>query len=91
MILLQESGILYFGVPSEITSTYRWIPFLNCLPIPFMKSGSVHVCHGIKIQKQKTSDAERELMARFYLNHLDYVNNWDLVDSAPHVLGASSV
>lgn len=56
-----------------------------------MKSGSVHVCHGIKIQKQKTSDAERELMARFYLNHLDYVNNWDLVDSAPHVLGASSV
>ena len=46
----------------------------------------------LKYKNKKTPDAERELMARFYLNHLDYVNNWDLVDSsAPHVLGASSV
>jgi 3-methyladenine DNA glycosylase AlkD len=31
---------------------------------------------------------ERDGLARFYLAHLDGVNNWDLVDvSAPHVLG----
>ncbi|MCK9206232.1 MAG: DNA alkylation repair protein [Salinivirgaceae bacterium] len=43
----------------------------------------------LKYKNKKTPDTERELMVRFYLDHLDYVNNWDLVDSsAPHVLGA---
>jgi len=33
--------------------------------------------------------AEREKTARFYLDHLDFVNNWDLVDASAHkILGA---
>ncbi len=38
---------------------------------------------------RSTDRAEQERLARFYLDHLSAVNNWDLVDgSAPHVLGA---
>ena len=36
----------------------------------------------------RAEPAERDRLARFYLRHLDRVNNWDLVDSsAPQVLG----
>lgn len=36
----------------------------------------------------KAEPNERDEVARFYLAHLDRVNNWDLVDtSAPYVLG----
>lgn len=38
---------------------------------------------------RKGTDAERDRIAKFYLDHLDGVNNWDLVDtSAPQILGA---
>ncbi len=34
-------------------------------------------------------EVRREAIVRLYLDHLDFVNNWDLVDSsAPHILGA---
>ena len=35
------------------------------------------------------ADRERHRIVQFYLDHLDTVNNWDLVDlSAPNILGA---
>ncbi|MDD9985508.1 MAG: DNA alkylation repair protein [Spirochaetaceae bacterium] len=38
---------------------------------------------------RRATPAEREPIASFYLEHLDAVNSWDLVDgSAPHILGA---
>ncbi len=38
---------------------------------------------------RRAASAEREAIAAFYLDHLDAVNSWDLVDgSAPHILGA---
>lgn len=38
---------------------------------------------------RRAAPAEREAIAAFYLEHLDAVNSWDLVDgSAPHILGA---
>lgn len=37
---------------------------------------------------RKASDGERDVLAAFYLDHLDAINNWDLVDvSAPQILG----
>lgn len=40
-----------------------------------------------KIEKAKT-DEEKEKVAKFYLDNLEGVNNWDLVDiSAPRILG----
>ena len=38
---------------------------------------------------RRSAPADRETIVRFYLERLDAVNSWDLVDgSAPHVLGA---
>ena len=38
---------------------------------------------------RRAAPADRETIAAFYLQHLDAVNSWDLVDgSAPHILGA---
>lgn len=46
-----------------------------------------------RFEKAKGSDAERvrEAVLRCYLDNLDRVNNWDLVDSSAHyILGASA-
>ena len=41
-----------------------------------------------RFEKTK-QEAERQLWVEFYLDHLDYINNWDLVDtSCSQVLGA---
>ncbi len=41
----------------------------------------------LRYEKEK-SDAKRAELARLYLSNLDFVNNWDLVDSsAPYILG----
>lgn len=41
----------------------------------------------LRYEKEKTA-AKREELVRLYLRNLDYVNNWDLVDSsAPYILG----
>jgi 3-methyladenine DNA glycosylase AlkD len=38
--------------------------------------------------EQEQSEAKRADLVKLYLNNLDYVNNWDLVDSsAPYILG----
>lgn len=38
---------------------------------------------------QRGGDKERERIYTFYMNHLRFINNWDLVDlSADHVVGA---
>ncbi|GAB3228607.1 DNA alkylation repair protein [Algoriphagus aestuariicola] len=40
-----------------------------------------------RYEKSKT-EAERQELADFYLHHLDWVNNWDLVDTSCHpILG----
>ena len=40
-----------------------------------------------KYEKAK-SNTEKRKLADFYLNHLEYVNNWDIVDSSAHkILG----
>ncbi|MEO0557051.1 MAG: DNA alkylation repair protein [Bacteroidota bacterium] len=35
-------------------------------------------------KRAKTPPAERQAIADLYLDHTDYVNNWDLVDSSAH-------
>lgn len=37
----------------------------------------------LKFEKSKT-DSERKAIYDFFLKHVDYVNNWDLVDSSCH-------
>ena len=39
-------------------------------------------------QFEKSKDSQRATLYEFYLGHLDYVDNWDLVDSsARHIVG----
>lgn len=41
----------------------------------------------LKYEKEKSATKKEELV-KLYLNNLDYINNWDLVDSsAPYILG----
>lgn len=43
----------------------------------------------ILVARYEAADAEREQIVRFYLEHTDFINNWDLVDtSAPYIVGA---
>ncbi|PJA46739.1 DNA alkylation repair protein [Candidatus Uhrbacteria bacterium CG_4_9_14_3_um_filter_36_7] len=38
---------------------------------------------------QKVTEQEQEKIYKIYLNHMAYINNWDLVDlSAEHIIGA---
>lgn len=39
-----------------------------------------------KFKKAKKDAGERDKLARFYLDHLDGVDNWDLVDSSAHYI-----
>jgi 3-methyladenine DNA glycosylase AlkD len=42
----------------------------------------------LTLKYQKADEAGKRSIAKFYLDHLRYVNNWDLVDtSAPQILG----
>jgi 3-methyladenine DNA glycosylase AlkD len=42
----------------------------------------------LRFEKSKDSN-EKDAVAGIYMSHLEYVNNWDLVDaSAHHILGA---
>lgn len=43
----------------------------------------------LQFKKKKTSNEQKEALVFLYWKHLDYINNWDLVDSsAHHILGA---
>ena len=67
------------------------------LPLPDLAEVLASPCHehrqaGLFVladRYRRAAPAERETIAGFYLQQLDAVNSWDLVDeSAPHILGA---
>ncbi len=37
-------------------------------------------------QYRRGDEREKERLYRFYLNHLEWINNWDLVDASAHVI-----
>ena len=40
----------------------------------------------LRLQFEKAQPVQQEKIIAYYLNHLDHVNNWDLVDSSAHYL-----
>ena len=67
------------------------------LPLPDLADVLASPCHehrqaGLFVladRYRRAAPAERETIAGFYLQQIDAVNSWDLVDgSAPHILGA---
>jgi 3-methyladenine DNA glycosylase AlkD len=87
-------GDVFLGISTpvlrKLARAHRALPFDDVAVL--LKSG-IHehrsVALMILVEKYgKAAAAERESVVRFYLDHLDQVNNWDLVDgSAPYILG----
>lgn len=40
----------------------------------------------LKFKSRRTTEHEKQEIVLLYLTHLDYINNWDLVDSSAHFL-----
>ena len=87
-------GDLFFGltVPTQrkVAKRYRDLPrkdVQRLLASPYHEFRFIALAIVVAQYKFGTQDAKAEIVA-FYLRHLEYVNNWDLVDtSAPYILG----
>jgi 3-methyladenine DNA glycosylase AlkD len=87
-------GDIFLGVTvpktREIVKAHRGIPLSE---IPRLLANPVHEVRlaGLLLlvaKFEKGDDAAREEIVRCYLDHVEAVNNWDLVDtSTPHILG----
>lgn len=88
-------GDLYLGV--SVPDIRKLAKKLGEIPLPTLEKLMTSPYHEARFlavivlvdcyKKAKTSE-EEERVILFYLNHLDHVNNWDLVDSsAPYLLG----
>lgn len=87
-------GDVFFGVTvpqmRQIAKKYK---DLNLKEIENLLKNKVHECRLtgllILVQKYEEGDeAERSRIAKFYLSHTKYINNWDLVDLSSHsILG----
>ena len=87
-------GDVFVGVavPQQRTIAKKYRDLL-LTEIEKLLQDAVHECRLTALiiladRYKKSSEAERDQIAKFYLTHLKQVNNWDLVDSsAPYILG----
>lgn len=87
-------GDLFFGVsvPNQriIAKKYKDLPLPE---ISLLLKNKTHECRLtalfiLVLQYKKADEKVREKLAKFYLKHSKFINNWDLVDSsAPYILG----
>ena len=75
----------------KVAKTFRDLPRKQ---IGKLLKDPIHECRltGLLILvdqfQRSTSEREQSAIVEFYLDHLDFVNNWDLVDSSAHkILG----
>jgi 3-methyladenine DNA glycosylase AlkD len=90
-------GDMFLGVtvPKQRTIAKRYFKDIGLGDLTFLLQDAAHESRltalfmlVYKFEKAKT-DAEKKDLAGLYLENLDYVNNWDLVDSsADKILGA---
>ncbi len=89
-------GDVFWGltVPAQRSLCKQYYKLLNLTDLAELLQNEVHEVRlsalmMLVLQYQKTKEARvRNAVAEVYLAHLDYVNNWDLVDaSAPYILG----
>jgi len=84
-------GDIFLGIPVPIQRKIAKKYFtLELNDISFLLKSNFHeyrfIALVILINKYKKGNKEE--IAEFYINHIDRVNNWDLVDiSAPNILG----
>lgn len=89
-------GDMFLGIPVPIQrKVARAYSDLSLKEVSTLLRDPLHECRftalAILVQqytKQTLSDTEKDRIARTYLSHTTWINNWDLVDtSAPHILG----
>jgi len=90
-------GDLFLGVvvPDQRKVAKKYYKLVSMKEIEELLNGPYHECRltalfmmVYKFEKAK-DESEREEIVSTYLNNIDAVNNWDLVDaSAPQILGA---
>lgn len=89
-------GDIFIGVSMPVVrAIVKQFKLMPLQEVAYALSSSVHEerMSGLlllvdRYQKAKLSE-EKKTLYNFYLQHVDAVNNWDLVDlSAPHVVGA---
>jgi 3-methyladenine DNA glycosylase AlkD len=90
-------GDIFIGVsvPDQRKIAKECLPFINLEDIPALLKSPVHE-HRLtglflligRYQKARGNPDLQEAVVQMYLDHLDWVNNWDLVDSSAHkILG----
>lgn len=86
-------GDIFIGVsvPDQRKTAKECLPFINLEDIPALLKSPVHEHRltGLFLlighyQKARRSPEIQEASLQMYLDHLDWVNNWDLVDSSAH-------
>lgn len=89
-----EDSFLSVKIPLQRQITKKFYKDISLEGLSSLLKTKIHeyritalMCLVLKYQKSKDPLLKKEY-AEFYLNHLDWVNNWDLVDcSAPYLLG----
>ncbi len=76
----------------QIVKKYKKTVELNDLQelitCPFHEVRSTAVLLAVELFAKSKSDEERQKIVEFYLHHLNYINNWDLIDISVHkILG----
>lgn len=76
----------------KCVTKYRAIPLADILELlksPWHEARLLALLILVTQYSSKNGPAEQGAIYRFYLNHTNYINNWDLVDcSAEHIVGA---
>lgn len=90
-------GDSFYGltVPQQRTLCKTYYKLLSLEELQTMLKHPVHefrltALMMLVMRMQRSKDpVEKDAIANLYLNHLDYVNNWDLVDASAHyILGS---
>ena len=87
-------GDLFWGIPNpEVRKVVRRWTQLGFDEVENLLRDPVHECRFAALliwvsQYPKATQAQQQAIFDSYLAHLDYINNWDLVDlSAPNIVG----
>lgn len=87
-------GDLFWGIPNpEVRRLVRRWAHLDFDEVEHLLRDPVHECRFAALliwvsQYPKATQAQQQAIFDSYLAHLDYINNWDLVDlSAPGIVG----
>jgi 3-methyladenine DNA glycosylase AlkD len=85
-------GDVFWGIKvpetKKVAKEYRLLPLEEVEKLIGNTVHEVRLCGWLIVVEQckRAEAAEWEILINFYLTHLDFVNNWDLVDVSSHAI-----